>query len=320
MSKFLNVPNGNYTVTVQSGGEIRLDTGVEAGTVRVTGDLVVEGDTTTVSSENLTVKDNIIVINEGETGSSGITLQQAGIEIDRGGDAVTYTSVRMVFDETLNYRDPLTNTVKSGAFTFRDLNNALIGIRVNSISTGGGDLNLINSGTGVVRVDGTNNYEDQVTEDDILTNKKYVDDAIVSGIQNITIKNIVQGDSKVELSDDDVEAVTSNFDITINGTSVANFKENNSTIENILFEGNTISTDTSGTELILASFGTGSVTVDGILKMPEQVSDPVSVADGTLLYGKEPGLGTTGLYYVNSNDTADEVIGRNRSLLYSMIF
>lgn len=319
MSKFLNVPNGDYSITVKAGGEIRLDTGVEAGTVRVTGDLVVEGDTTTVSSENLTVKDNIIVINEGETGSNGVTLQQAGIEIDRGGDAQTYTSVRMVFDETLDYRDPLTNTVKSGAFVFRDLNNALIGVRVNSISTGGGDLNLINNGTGVVRVDGTNNYEDQVVEDDILTNKKYVDDAIVAGIQAITIKSIIQGDSKVELSDDSIDGGTSNFEVEIDGTVVATFTAGNTQIEDIEFEGNIIRNSTSGQDLTLASFGSGAVTVDGILKMPNQLTDPSS-STGIILYGKEPGLGTTGLYYVNSNNTSDEVIGRNRSLLYSMIF
>lgn len=319
MSKFLNVPNGNYSVTVQPGGEIRLDTGIETGTVRITGDLVVEGDTTTVSSENLTVKDNIIVINQGETGSNGITLQQAGIEIDRGGDANVYTSVQMVFDETLTYRDPLTNTTKTGAFTFKDKNNALIGVRVNSISTGGGDLNLINNGTGVVRVDGTNNYEDQVIEDDILTNKKYVDDAIVNGIQGITIKSIIQGDSKVELSDDSIDGGESNFEVEIDNTVVATFKAGLTQIEDIEFEDNIIRNATSGEDLTLSSFGSGSVTIDGVLKMPNQSTDPTA-STGIILYGKEPGLGTTGLYYVNSNDTSDEVIGRNRSLLYSMIF
>ena len=38
MSKYVSVPNGNYTVKTQSGGTIRLDTGVGAGETRVTGD------------------------------------------------------------------------------------------------------------------------------------------------------------------------------------------------------------------------------------------------------------------------------------------
>ena len=48
MSKVLKVENGNYKVTVQSGGTITLDTGVETGTTIVTGDLEVKGTTTTV--------------------------------------------------------------------------------------------------------------------------------------------------------------------------------------------------------------------------------------------------------------------------------
>ena len=83
MSKFVNIPNGDYTVSVQSGGVITLNTGAETGYVKITGDLVVEGDTTTVQSENLKVKDNIIELNDGETGA-GVTLNTAGIKIDRG--------------------------------------------------------------------------------------------------------------------------------------------------------------------------------------------------------------------------------------------
>ena len=44
--------------------------------------------------------------------------------------------------------------------------------------TDNGDLTLIGFGTGVVKVLGTNNYENQVTQDDDIPNKKYVDDAI----------------------------------------------------------------------------------------------------------------------------------------------
>ena len=62
-----------------------------------------------------------------------------------------------------------------------------------NLPTGGGDLCPINQGNGVVSVSGTNNYEVQVTDDDDIPNKKYVDDAIVTGIQ--TIPNpIARGD------------------------------------------------------------------------------------------------------------------------------
>ena len=314
MSKFVNIPNGDYTVSVQSGGVITLNTGTETGYVKVTGDLVVEGDTTTVQSENLIVRDNIIELNNGETGA-GVTLNTAGVRIDRG----TETDVNILFDETLSYNDPITNTNKTGAFTFRDSNNALIGLRVNSISTGGSDLNLINSGNGVVRVDGTTDYENQVTTDDILTNKKYVDDAIVAGIQTITIKSITQADSKVELSDSSIDGGVSNFEIKIDNSVVATFGPQITEIEGFEFEGNRIRNATSGNEFVLGNFGSAPITLESVLKLPNQASVP-AVSDGIILYGDTPGFGDTGLYYVNTNNKTDEVVGRNRSLLYSMLF
>lgn len=317
MSKFLNVLNGDYTVTVQSGGVITLNTGSETGYVKVTGDLVVEGDTTTVQSETLQVKDNIIVINQGGGNASGVILGTSGIEIDRG--TASNGNVSILYDESLSYNDPITNTNKTGAITFRDAQNALIGLRINSISTGGGDLNLINTGTGVVRVDGTLDYETQVVSDDILTNKKYVDDAITAGIQNITIKSIIQGDSKVELSDDSIDGGTSNFEVKIDNTVVATFTQNTTQIEDIEFDGNVIRTATSGQDLTLSSFGSGSVSIDGVLKLPNQVITP-NASTGIILYGKEPELADTGLFYVNSNNGTGELVGRNKSLLYSMLF
>ena len=83
MSKYLNVPNGNYKVAVQTGGTIYLDTGVESGTVDISGNLIVRGEQTTVNTAELDIEDNIITINSGETGA-GITLNSAGIKINRG--------------------------------------------------------------------------------------------------------------------------------------------------------------------------------------------------------------------------------------------
>ena len=62
MSKFVNVANGNYKLTVQPGGTITMDTGVQQGQFIITGDLQVQGDTTFVSSANLTIQDNIIAV------------------------------------------------------------------------------------------------------------------------------------------------------------------------------------------------------------------------------------------------------------------
>jgi hypothetical protein len=59
------------------------DSSDNTGTVQIAGNLTVLGTTTTVSSANLAVTDNIIVINKDESGA-GVTAGSAGIEIERG--------------------------------------------------------------------------------------------------------------------------------------------------------------------------------------------------------------------------------------------
>jgi len=231
MSKILNVNTGNYVARVSSGNTITLDTGTQAGTVVVTGDLQINGTQTTVNSQTLDLVDNIITLNKGENGA-GVTENTAGIQIDRG----TATDALLIFDEQTSFNDPITQTVKAGTFVFKTADNAIIGLRTNAITTGGGDLYLINSGTGVISVSGTNNYETQITDDDDVPNKKYVDDAITTGIQTITIQSIARGDSGLNLFDESIDGGVSNLKITIDGAEVAQFKRNTTEIEDIVFQ------------------------------------------------------------------------------------
>lgn len=60
----------------------------------LTGDLTVQGTTTMIDTVNMEVKDNVILLNSGETGSS-VSSTTAGIEIDRG----TGDNVLFVFDD-----------------------------------------------------------------------------------------------------------------------------------------------------------------------------------------------------------------------------
>jgi len=316
MSKILNVNTGNYVARVASGNTITLDTGAQAGTVVVTGDLQINGVTTTVSSQQLDLVDNIITLNKNESGA-GVTLNQAGIQIDRG----SLTDALLVFDEDISFNDPITQTVKSGTFVLKTADNAIIGLRTNAITTAGGDLFLINSGTGVISVSGTADYENQVTDDDDIPNKKYVDDTVTTGIQTITIQSIQRGDSALNLYDSGLDAGVSAFRVSIDGTEVALFKRGSTEIEDIVFENNTISTVTSATDLTLSSSGTSFVVIDGVLKMPIQ-SDATSFTpgDNIVVYGKDPGFGNSGVYYTNKNNYEDELISTNRSLMFSMLF
>jgi len=159
--KVVNVSAGDYRVNVQSGGTITLNTGSQAGTVVITGDLLVAGNTTTVESETMTVKDNIITINSGEA-SAGVNAAlgyQAGIAIDRGSLPDTF----ILFDEQVNHLNA-SGISTQGTFTFVNSSSGLVGIQTPSINTEGQNLYLINSGTGYVTVTGTNQYERRILD------------------------------------------------------------------------------------------------------------------------------------------------------------
>ena len=324
MSRFINVPNGNFYVTVQEGGQIRLNTGSEQGQVVITGDLIVEGNTTTVQSEDLAVRDNIIVVNSGETGA-GITLDEAGLRIDRG----TFSDAFFTFNENITWRDPNTETTKTGGFVFRDNEGSLVGIRTNSISTGGGDLYLINSGTGVISVTGTTNYEVNVTDDDHITNKKYVDDAITTAFSTVFLGQIGDGEistSSIIVVDEETSGVDSVINFAIDGVTVSQLFIDRWEFDEIRIAGTTIETLTSNSDLVLKSSGTGSIRVDDVLHLNSVPGDddlnliPNFPSDGAKIYVANEYTGNTGIYFANANQTRDELVSKNRSLLFSMLF
>ena len=99
-TKIVSLPTSDYKVKVKSGGNITLDTGLVTGITTVTGNLVVLGQTTQVSSNDLNIKDNLLVLNDGEQGT-GITLTQSGLQLDRG----SLPDAKIVFDETITWVD-----------------------------------------------------------------------------------------------------------------------------------------------------------------------------------------------------------------------
>lgn len=321
MSKFLNIPTGNYQIKVQSGGTITLDTGVESGTVIITGDLRVEGDTTTVDTTNLNIEDNIIVLNKNEPGP-GITAtsKSAGIEIERG----TVPNAIFVYDENLT--NPVTGS--PGLFEFK-VGLDTIGIVANSISTKNNNDLLISTGTGVISVSGTTNYELNITDDDDITNKKYVDDAISTAFASVLLPQIGEGTikpSRVAVSDNELSGQESQINFVIDDVNIGNFYSNRFELGNIRITDTIIETITSNDDLFLSAPGTGDVVIDDTLRISsvpgidDIETEPLAPIDGVKIYTSSESTGKTGIYYVNQNQTRDEIISKNRALLFSMIF
>lgn len=350
MGQFLRV-NGDYNIKAADGAKITLDVGPAAagGIVRVTGDLVVEGTSLYVASTNLNVTDNIITLNDGEVGP-GVTLVYSGLEIDRGdtSSASPQNNASLLYDESADAW-LIAHGTAPGPFNYDSSNLRLRKIITNS-STDDGDLTLIGTGTGVVKVIGTNNYENQVTHDDDLPNKKYVDDAI----QNNPTFQIVAPtgeDTKVVIADKDILPNTagtpgslayftattthstygeSAVSIVVDGQLIGQFYPNRFEVGDIEIGGgpdrNEITSRASITNenIYIRTQGTGKLQTNYAVQLEKIGVTPAYVSNSVLLYSAAPGIGTTGLWFVNDSvETAKqngELISKNKALVFSMLF
>jgi hypothetical protein len=322
MSKYVSVPNGNFTVKVQNNGSIRLDTGAGVGEVRVTGDLVVEGETVTVSSTNLEIEDNILLINRGETGA-GVGETTAGIRIDRG----TLDDAQILFDESLEYVNPNAPAVQSfGTFTFKDTAGNYLGIRAPSIQTGGSELFLDTNSRPVTIVGSATAYGNAIIGvDEALANVAYVDGAIDQTLTDLQIRKIADGNTQVEVTDATDGVGLSRVDFMMDSSVIATYFPDRIELNDLRIAGQTISGTVSNGDIVLDAPGTGTVKINDVLQITETpgtddpIVDPLAPTDGIKLYSKSEGTGNTGLFFVNTNNTNDELISKNRALLYGYL-
>ena len=327
MSEFLQT-NGDYNIKTQEGGIIKLDVGPPSagGQVIITSDLIVEGDTLTVEAENLNVRDNIIELNYGETGA-GVSLRYSGLQIDRG----SLSPASFFWDEN---DDSFNLATGSPASTF-NYGQATLRLKKITTDTANPDLELIGYGEGVITVTGTNNYEDQVTDDDDIPNKKYVDDSIRD---NPTFQ-IIDDNTRVIVSDKEVSGSLqylidntgystfgeSAVSVLIDNTLNTQFYANRAIIQGLEFNQNepsnpTITVNNTNDNIYLLTNGTGKLRTNYGLQLEEIAVDPAYVSNSTIQYAKEPGIGDSGLFFRNSNNDTDELISKNKALLFSMIF
>ena len=348
MGQFLQT-NGDYNIKTAEGGDITLDTGPGVGRVLVTGNLVVEGETLTVSAENLNVNDNVIILNYGESGA-GVSLRYSGVQIDRG----TSSPASIVYDEDFDAFQIVSGI--EGAYTFTDsrLKTRYI---LTDPDTDNGDLTLIGTGAGVIKVAGTLNYETQITDDDDIPNKKYVDDAIRD---NPTFQ-VLDDDTRLIVSDKDVVgSLTYLFDNTgyttgaegesaisvlVDGDLIAQFFNNRLEIGNLEIGGGddgydiTTKAGVTNENINIRTQGTGKVVLDYALQLLDlEGTEPAFVSDAGLLHAGPVDIGTTGIYFVNdsindsnvnnasnpsNNDSRyqrGELISKNKALVFGMLF
>lgn len=351
MGQFIHT-NGDYNIKTAEGSQIKLDTGPGVGTVRITGNLLVEGETLTVSAQNLNVEDNIIIVNFGETGA-GVTLNYAGLEVARGSES----AASLLYDET-DDTWMMAHGASPGPFNYNTGGRLRLKEILTNSTTDTGDLTLIGTSSplGLVKVSSASYAQEVIERDDdnVLPNKKYVDDAI----RNNPTYQIVQGDTRVVSFDkdavldpglnfppsvgpyttqptDDTSNPISLIGIVVDNSVVSTFYKDhielggltifreNPTPDDILIADSIVIQATDSTANIkLQTNSTGKVQITYAVQLDYvTTADPVAVEDTTLLYAKPPGAANTGLYFVRPDASeGEELIGKQKALLYSMIF
>jgi hypothetical protein len=347
MSRVLKISDGDYRIVVSSptpsetSPTIILDTGVDVGTVVVTGNLTVKGTTTTINTNEMTIEDRIITLNSGDTGDNGITTvdgnRRSGIEILRGDNTNNYPKAQFLFDEAIEHYDPILNDSISGTFILRTADNSYSGLRLASVGAPPGqdfavDFGNYNKVLKIVNTDATQ-YSllldatlvdvADTPEDNYIPNKKYVSSYVsaTGGTANVDNFHYLSNPTYTR-----GQAYQTYIKFTVASNERARISTSGLDVDNINLFTNTINNDTNN--LILTATTTNTVEVDAVFQLDNQTTDVTTPISGAVqIYTKATeGPGRTGIYFTNDTDYGDnaynndELVAKNRALLFSILF
>jgi len=272
MAKTLRT-SGDYTIKAGSGAAGTHQIDLDSKTVRVRGDLIIDGDTTTVNTANLSVEDTFIELARNNSG----TLLDAGLYVNRG---TAGNNALFYWDESED--NFIVGTTTNDAGTSPITNITLANIKVATTPT-------------------DNNH---------AASKSYVDSTVVAAA-GMTNFDIVGDDSTgVTVGDNDTVKVTggANIDVVVteSDTITVSLEQN---LNNI----NSISNGSTNGDLLLTASGTGSVVVNNILTFASTASDPAGTPTYTKIYHKTIGGGDTGIYFKNPSGTVGELISKKKA-------
>ena len=274
MAKTLRT-SGDYTIKAGAGAAGTNQIDLDSQTVRVRGDLIVDGDTTTINTATLSVEDTFIEV---ARNNSGTTLD-AGVYVNRGtaGDnAVFY------WDESED--------------------NFIIGTTTN------------NAGTSPLTNITYQNIKVATTPADAnhATSKAYVDAQVVtaSGMTNFSI--VGDDSTGVTVGDgDDVKiAGGSNISAAVTNPDTITISLNND-LSNIT----SVTSDASNSNLTLKANGTGSISINNVLTFSSNASTPAAASVTKLYSKAVGGGGTGVFFINSAvgSGTEDELISKKKA-------
>lgn len=346
MSRILKVSSGDYRLKVQSGGKIYIDTGTQTGETIITGNLTVLGTTTTIESTNASIKDNVIVLNDGQTGDSGISLITSGLRIDRGqryleqlhgvgSPQVDFYDAELLFDETVSHYDPQLDAQVNGTFVFKTDDEIYSGIKIASIAGPDGydfSFDLQNS-SNLLRVINQDTYADDTgyvagSNPGVLTTKAWVEGYITSGVEIPGIADVeliykkVSGTYKSYVRANSDSTITFAINGTTGGYVRAIISVDGLDVDNVNILSNTVSNTSLSNNLIFTA-SNNHIEVNGLFQLDDTGLSPSAISGATKIYTVDsdttPAPGKTGIYFTNLGNS-DELVAKNRALLFSILF
>ena len=183
--------------------------------------------------------------------------------------------------------------------------------------------------------------------DDIIPNVAFVNDAITNRLQQTRQPRIQEGtfgaaETYVETQDYTVSSNPSRVLVGIDGYVTTTFRRTTTTISGVEIEGpdvgdpvtdGIIKSAIQDANLVLFAKKFGNVVVDdslvltptsehtdGLPTAGDAIIDPAAPISGTKIYAKPEEPGGSGIFFVNSENSRDEIISKNKAILYSMIF
>ena len=274
MAKTLRT-SGDYTIKAGAGAAGTNQIDLDSKTVRVRGDLIVDGDTTTINTATLSVEDTFIEV---ARNNSGTTLD-AGVYVNRGtaGDnAVFY------WDESED--------------------NFIIGTTTNDAGTSP-LTNITYQNIKVATTPSDANH---------ATSKAYVDAQVVtaSGMTNFSI--VGDDSTGVTVGDGDDVKIAGGNNIS---AAVTNPDTITVSLNQALSEINSITASTSNGSLTLISNGTGDIIVNDTLTFSGDASTPAAASVTKLYSKTVGGGGTGVFFINSAvgSGTEDELISKKKA-------
>jgi len=213
-----NGASGNILITPVTGQYVGINQVTPTATLHVdgdaiiTGDLTIQGATTQVDSTDTFIKDRLITLNDGETGT-GVSGNIAGIEIDRGSSGEI---ARFVWDDNDDFfKVQIEATAGSGSFTDANLKTNQIDAMGNVDIAGN-----LNVDTNVLVVDASTNRvginKSPTVALDVSGSALISTDLTVSGNTELTGRTIAHLVTKVENAT--VSTISKGTPVYISGT------------------------------------------------------------------------------------------------------